>query len=186
MLHAVCEERAVGEARDGVVEGLMGELILERLALADVAAVEDDAANVLVLQEVGVLDFELEPGPVAVPERALDHVSLGAAARVRVAHAGDDLGQPRPIGLGEQPREVSALDLVGPVAEHALDRGTLVGDRPVGVEHGDEVARMRHERAEPRLALAAVQILGERGSLERQRDLRRERLERVHELARKR
>ena len=52
MLDAVGEERAVGELGDRVVEGLVGELILERLALADVAPVQDDAADVLVVDQV--------------------------------------------------------------------------------------------------------------------------------------
>ena len=87
VLDAVGEQRAVGEARDGVVERLVRELVLERLALADVAAVEDDAADVLVLEQVGVLHLELEPRAVAMPERALDHVGLRAAADVRLADA---------------------------------------------------------------------------------------------------
>ena len=48
--HAVDEQGAVGQAGDGVVEGLVGELLLEALALADVAAVEHDAAHVLVVE----------------------------------------------------------------------------------------------------------------------------------------
>ena len=88
VLDAVGEQRAVGEARDRVVEGLVRELVLERLALADVAAVQDDAADVLVLQQVRVLHLELEPGAVAMPERALDHVRLRAAADVGLADAG--------------------------------------------------------------------------------------------------
>jgi hypothetical protein len=39
------------------------------------------------------------------------------------------------------------------------------------VEDGDEVARVRHERAEAGLALAAVQILGEIGTLDGERNL---------------
>ena len=98
---AVGEERAVGEPRERVVERLVRELVLERLPLADVAAVQHDAADVLVLEQVGVLHLELEPGAVAVPEGALDHVGLGAPADVRLADAGDDLRQPRAVGLGE-------------------------------------------------------------------------------------
>ena len=98
VLDAVGEQRAVGEARDRVVERLVRELVLERLALADVAAVQDDAADVLVLEQVRVLDLELEPGAVAMLERALDHVRLGAAAGVGLADAGQDLRQPRPVG----------------------------------------------------------------------------------------
>ena len=70
------------------------------------------------------------------------------------------------------------------VAEHARDRGALVRHRPVGVEHGDQVARVRDERAEARLAPPAVEVLGERRSLDGERDLGGERLERVEELAR--
>ena len=99
VLDAVGEQRAVGEARDRVVESLVCELVLERLALADVAAVEDDAADVLVLQQVRMLNLELEPGAVPVPERALDHVCLRAAADVGLADARQDLREPRPIGL---------------------------------------------------------------------------------------
>ena len=98
VLDAVGEQRAVGEVRDGVVERLVRELVLERLPLADVAAVQDDAADVLVLEQVGVLHLELEPRAVAMPERALDHVRLGAAAGVRLADAGDDLREPRTVG----------------------------------------------------------------------------------------
>jgi len=50
VLHAVGEKGPVGEIRDGVVERLMRELLLERFPLADVAAVQDDAADVLVLE----------------------------------------------------------------------------------------------------------------------------------------
>ena len=87
--------------------------------------------------------------------------------------------QARLVGLGEQPVELRALDLVGAVAEHALDRGALVGDAPVRVEHGDQVARMGDERAEARLALPAVEVLRERCAFDRQRDLGRECPERV-------
>jgi hypothetical protein len=58
VLDAVGEESAVGEVRDRVVEGLVGELILEGFALADVPAVEDDAADGLVVKKVRVADFE--------------------------------------------------------------------------------------------------------------------------------
>ena len=89
--HALREERTVGEPRHVVMERLMGELLLERLALADVAAVQDDAAHVLVLEEVGVLYLELKPGPVPVTEAAFDHVGLGTSARIRVPHTRQNL-----------------------------------------------------------------------------------------------
>ena len=91
MLDAVGKERAVREIGDRIMERLMGELLLERLALADVAAVQDDAAHVLVLEEVGVLYLELKPGPIPVTEAAFDHVSLGTSARIRVPHTRQNL-----------------------------------------------------------------------------------------------
>ena len=63
MAHALAEQRAVGEAGHRVVERLVGELLLERLALADVAAVEHDAADVLVVEQVRVQDLELADVP---------------------------------------------------------------------------------------------------------------------------
>ena len=50
VLDTIGEERSVGEVRHGVVEGLVGELLLEHLPLADVAAVQDDSPHVLVVR----------------------------------------------------------------------------------------------------------------------------------------
>ena len=60
-----------------VVEGLVGELLLERLALGDVAAVEHDPADRAVGQQVGVEDLEVAQAAVLVGQQAVDH--LGAA-----------------------------------------------------------------------------------------------------------
>ena len=177
VLHAVGEQCAVREVRDGIVEGLVGELLLERLALAHIAAVQHDAPNVLVLKQVGVLHLELEPGPVTMAHSALDDVCLGSAACVGVAHAREDLDEPRPIRRSEQPGELCAFHLVRPIAERALDRRALVRHDAMCVENSDQVARMRNEGAEARLALPAVQIFGKAHSLDGERDLRAERLE---------
>ena len=140
VLHAVGEKGPVGEIRDGVVERLMRELLLERFPLADVAAVQDDAADVLVLEQIGVLHFELKPGSVAVTEAAFDHVGLGAPAGVRIADTGKYLRQPGAVRLGEYLGELRPFHLVGPISEHSLDGRALIGDLPMRVEHGDEVA----------------------------------------------
>ena len=52
MHHAVAEERAVGEPGERIVEGLVRELIEQRLPLAHVARVEHDAAHRLVVEHV--------------------------------------------------------------------------------------------------------------------------------------
>ena len=44
----------------------MLELVLEFLPLADVAAVQDDAADVLVVQQIGVLNLEAQACAVLV------------------------------------------------------------------------------------------------------------------------
>ena len=64
----------------GVVERLVGELLLERLALADVAAVEHDAADVLVVEQVRVEDLELARAAVAVAQRALERLAPSPAS----------------------------------------------------------------------------------------------------------
>ena len=101
MLDAVCEESSVRERGDWIVERLVCELLLERLPFADISAVQDDATNMLVLEQVCVLDFELEPGSVVMLERAFDDVRLGAAACVGLADAGQDLREPRPVGQAQ-------------------------------------------------------------------------------------
>ena len=90
VLDAVDEERPVGEARDGVVEGLVRELVLEGLALAHVAAVQDDAADVLVAEQIRVLDLEHQRRSVPMQERAFERVSLLTAGSV----SGDQLRVP--------------------------------------------------------------------------------------------
>ena len=87
MLDAIREQRSVGEARHRIVEGLMRELLLERLPLAHIAAVQDDAANVLVMTEIRVLHLELQTRSVQTLERALEGMAVGAAGAV----AGDQL-----------------------------------------------------------------------------------------------
>ena len=68
MLDPVREQRPVGELCHRVVERLVGQLLLEGLPLADVAAVEHDAVDVLVVQEVGVLHLEGERRAVPVED----------------------------------------------------------------------------------------------------------------------
>ena len=70
----------LGRLVTGIVERLVGELLLERLALADVARVQHDAAHVLVVEQVRVQDLELAQAAVAVTQRALD--DLAVAPRV--------------------------------------------------------------------------------------------------------
>ena len=86
MADAIGEQRAVGKIRDRIVECLMGQLLLERLALADIAAVQHDPLDVLVLEQLGVLDLELEPAAVMVTQGAVERMRLGPGTRPGAGH----------------------------------------------------------------------------------------------------
>ena len=83
----------------------MGELLLEGLALADVARVQHDAAHVLVVEQVGVQDLELSVAAVAVAQRALD--DLAVAARIGRA-VGEHAQQALGVVADDQPIEARA------------------------------------------------------------------------------
>ena len=174
--HALDEQGAVGEVGDRVVEGLVGELLLEGLALADVAAVEHDPADGVVLEQVRVQDLELAQRPVGVAQRALEHLGLAPGVRRAV---GQQAQQAAVLLGGQQAVEARPDHVRRRVAEDALDRRALVDDGGVGVEDRDEVAGVLDERAEARLALAAVDLLGQRRALEGQGDLRGQRAQRA-------
>ena len=99
MLNAIGEQRPVGEVGHRVVEGLVCELVFERLAFADVAAVEDDPSDMFVLEQICVLDLELQPRTITMLQGTLDHMGFGATAGVCVTDTRNDLRQARPIGL---------------------------------------------------------------------------------------
>ncbi len=67
MLHAISEERPVGEPGDRVVEGLMRELLLEGLALGDVSRVEDDSLHVGIVHQIRAERLDVQPEVVAMP-----------------------------------------------------------------------------------------------------------------------
>src|SRR5947208_15890707 len=100
-------------------------------------------------------------------EGTLEGVAVGTARSV----AGDQLPEPRSVGLAQNPIEAASLDVGDAVAGHALDRRALGGHVAVGVEDGDQVARVGGERAESWLALATLQIRCERRAAGGERDL---------------
>ena len=161
---AVAEQGAVREVRDRVVEGLMRQLLLERLAFADVAGVEHDAAHVAVVQQVGPQGLHREVGPVVVAQAELDEpgVSLGLAERREEGERAHHV-----VGV-DQVRELRAFERFRCEAEHAMRRRARVPDRRVELEHGHDVRGVLHQRGEPSLALLAQQVFGERGALQGQ------------------
>ena len=154
-------------------------MLLERLALADVAAVEHSTAHVLVVEKIRVLHLEPENRAVAVTDRAFNRVTLHAPRTVGC----QELSEERQIAFAHQLVEAPTLELVDPVAEHALDRRALVRHHALGVEDGDQVGRVGDEGTETRLALPPMQVGRERCPLDCERDLRRERTECVDKLS---
>jgi hypothetical protein len=93
VLDPVVEQRAVGEARQGVVERAMAQLLLERLAVVDVARGQHDAAHARVVEQV-----RRDRGDVAIRAVGVAHPPLpllGVADRL-----GGQRGQERRHGRG--------------------------------------------------------------------------------------
>jgi hypothetical protein len=71
VLDPLAEQAAVGQPGQRVVEGLEGQLLLEGLALLQVAGVEDDAGRVEVAGAAAGDGLDGQPGPVALAEPPL-------------------------------------------------------------------------------------------------------------------
>ena len=100
------------------------------------------------------------------------------------ARGGQELEDRRLVVGVDQARELGPLDLRGVVAEHAFHRRADVAHGRIGVDHHHDVGRVLDERSEPRLRLLAEEVLGQRGAVERERDLRGQGLQRVAVLPR--
>ena len=177
MFDAVPEEPTIREAGDRVVERLVLELLLEELALADVASVHDDPAHVRIERQVGPEALDVEPPAVAVAPAELDQLGRVVLLAGEFGEQGHDAGHV--VGMDEVFDEPRAEELLDLIAHDALDRRALIADRGVREDHSDHVRGVLHQRREPRLALAEVRILGEERALHRERGLRRERLQAV-------
>ena len=156
VLEPIHEERAVGQPGQGVVEGLVGELLLELLALGRVARVEDDAADARVGEQVVRDRLEVAPAAIAVAQPELD-------SPVRAPRLGERLEegvQPRRVLRVNDVVEVAALQLVGGVAPEALHGGAGVLDPMLAVEDGDRLGRVQHERAEALLVADCLLVRG--------------------------
>ena len=165
--YALVEQGAVGQVGDRVVEGLMGELLLKRLALADVAAVEHDAPHRAVLEQVVVQDLEVADAAVLVGEQAFDRLRTAADS----AAFPETQEQAHAVARMQHPLKRLPDELLGGEPEHLLDRRALVDDPHIGVEHRDEVTRVLNQGGEARLAGAPVDLFAEADTLECESDL---------------
>ena len=156
--------------RDRVAGGLddRGELAAQCLvavALGDVAEVDDDPANRIVVGHVASSRFD--PAPAAVLVTRL-HLGDRLGSRHGREHAERFVAQGEVVGVHKVRREpADPLGLL--VAEHAADRGALPADDAVGVDDADRVGRVVQERLEPLLAVPDL-LLGVAQSRRDQRD----------------
>ena len=147
------EQGTIGQAREGVMEGLAFELAFEGAALRHVSAVEHDRPDVGLVEEIGRGDVDGQPLPLGVGHPALE---AGGATATSTEH----LGQLRTdghqvVGMDKIPERVPH-ERGGRAAKHDGDRWALVDDTPVGVEQSDQVRGVLHHGMKPALGPGQV------------------------------
>ncbi len=110
VLDAVAEQRPVREVGDRVVERLVGQLLLELLALGDVAQVDDDPADGGVVEQVGDQALGVQQATVAVADAKLER--LRGLRREREQHRERRLEE-RPILFGHVAEQSLADEVRG-------------------------------------------------------------------------
>ena len=126
MGHPIPEQRAIGEAGERIVEGLVLELVLEPLALRHVAEVEDDASHRPVGEEVQADGVDPPPRSVGVPQPERRRL-----LRRRLRQARHELVEPGAVVGVDVVGELTPDTGVRIVTEHAPEGIALVGDPPV-------------------------------------------------------
>ncbi len=173
VLDAVAEQRAVRQAGERVVERLVLEFGLERLALADIADVEHDPLDRLLAEQVRREHLHLAPALARVPTPELGGDGLPRGCRGGCCEHRVDA---RCVVAVDEFRHRPPDHLLGCVAERRLDRRARELERPVGIHDADHVRGVADQGTEPRLGALVVALLGERDGLERERDLAGEHL----------
>src|SRR5215207_2822617 len=124
------------------MERLVLQPLFEGLALGNVAVVEDDAADVWIVEQVLADRLHVYPPAVGVAQTAIDRrAGAGASDKPR-----KDLAYPVYIvGVHHGRLENAMADpSLGLVAEDPFDRGARVAGDAVGVDHRDDVRRVLH------------------------------------------
>ena len=163
VLDAVAEQAAIGEQRQGVVKRELSQLLLQRLALTDVAEIQRQPACRRIVEQVAAHTFEGEAAGTAGDHQL--YRSDGPARR------GRDLAQKRgealPVGIRPEVEEIAPDEIVRMPRERALGRRGHEAQAPVDVGDHDHVggiadqgcvARLDHAR--PRAARAAARRRG--------------------------
>jgi hypothetical protein len=150
-LDLIVEQRAIGEAGEAVVEGLMRQLLLQRTTLAHVPRGEDDPAHSRVVPKVRDNALGVPPGSVGVPHPQLQGRPAGARTRVRVGEGGL---QVRPVVGMQEIAERRPDQRPGEEPEHLPAGVGHEADPPVVVDDGDHVGGVLHQRPKATLTRA--------------------------------
>ena len=141
LVHAVGEQRAIGEQRQRIVERQRAQLVVEPRGIRHVADVERDAANRIHVAQVR--DDHLERTLLAVRACGIENAATCSecAARSTWSKTSRTCGALRP----EHVVETLAGELAGRHAQQLLGRRAGVADHALGVADGDHVARAAHQ-----------------------------------------
>ena len=152
--HAIAEQQPVRQAGQRVVVGLILELFLRRLALSDVAIVDDDRVDAAVVQQV--LAEGLQPDPRAVlVEKAELRVRFPIGRRRELA---EDFPRCLAVARMNESQETRIQQLALAVAEKALRRRSDVGEGQIGIEEGDATPAFLDQSTEALLALLELVV----------------------------
>ena len=125
----------------------MAELVFEDLLVGDVTAVEHQSAHTGLVDEVGDDRLEMAPRTIGMADPPIDH----HFARV-LGQEVDDAMPPLPIRIMNGIEKVGAQGAFLVPAQNAFDGGTLEQDGGIGVDDGDEVRGVLHQRREAGLS----------------------------------
>ena len=88
LFHAIAKEHAIGQIGQRIVERLMRKLVLEALAVADVAGGQDQPAHIDVVEQIAGHGLDVLPGAIVMSRSIVDRgrdARDGSAASVRYA-----------------------------------------------------------------------------------------------------
>ena len=126
----------------------MPQIVLESLAVGDVAHVQHESLHGGVVAEVGHGDFGRSACTVGSREFDLDRAAPRRGRHQGMTHALDR----RLVFGGKQLEEVATSEVLRPGIEESFGRRADVGEDPGLVENGDHVGAVLDQPAEPLLA----------------------------------
>lgn len=151
MVDPVVEQRSVGQPRQRIVEGLMGQFVLQQGPIGDVPGVQDEALDHGIGDGVGDDALDVAPRAVSVTQPALDRVGPTRLS----GEPGDQGPQTNRALCVREVRVAGAERLLQPHAQEAGHRRTLEHDPALSINHGDEIGRVVDQRAELRRLLGS-------------------------------